>query len=225
MGSSPSTARSAAAFEREVAGLRARRDAAGIARGLAAHSSHAGVAAKGCEALFHLTQSEGAADHMLAIARHGGIEALLAARARHPDVAVVQQDALGALGNLANDADNKVAIARLGGIEAVLAARARHPDHALLQWYALVALNNLEADNAGNGANAKQIIAAGGEAAIKTMMQAPNATADTKKHGQVLLVRLEKVAAEKLAQVAVATPDPTPVNPKPEAPKLVRACM
>ena len=148
---------------------------------------------------------------------------MLAARARHPDDAEVQWYALFSLANLAADNDdNKVAIARLGGIEAVLAARARHPDDARLQWYALVALNNLEADNAGN---AKQIIAAGGEAAIKTMMQAPNATADTKKHGQVLLVRLEKVAAEKLAQVAVATPDPTPVNPKPEAQNsCVHAC-
>ena len=142
-----SSVRSAADFEREVAGLRARRDAAGIARGLAAHSSHAGVAAKGCEALFHLTQSEGAADHMLAIARHGGIEALLAARAHHPDVAVVQQDALGALGNLAKDADNKVAIARHGGIEAVLAARARHPDHAEVQARALATLQNLANDD------------------------------------------------------------------------------
>ena len=58
----------AQAFEAELAGLEARQDVAGIVRGVAAHSSHAGVAEKGCRALRNLAYNR--AERSLKSCRH-----------------------------------------------------------------------------------------------------------------------------------------------------------
>ena len=79
---------------------------------------------------------------------------------------------------------NEMAIAQLGGVQAMLEALAVHPEDAEVQRQAIAVLLNV---GCLNPELQQQIKAVGGEAAIKAAMQAPNASADTRKWGWQLL--------------------------------------
>jgi len=157
-----------------------------LIQGMLEHQGHEHVQAAACEALAGLTASDD--NQRVKVAAEGGIGAIVGAMQRQPS-ANVQAAACQALRNLARNDANEVRIAAEGGVGAIVSAMQHHPTHAKIQETACGALFNLTHNN-DNKAKAKS---AGAEDAVKRAMALQDATADTKKWGQIVLDRLKNV--------------------------------
>ena len=140
-----------------------------------------------CGAVNHLAANAG---NKVLIAKEGGIPLILAALDNHAKHAGVVEQACWAVINLAVNADNKVLIAQAGGIRRLLAALDNHAKHAGVVELACWALNNI---GWSDKTLQKSIKDAGAEKLVRTAVGWSDATANTKKHGQMLLDRLAKL--------------------------------
>ena len=111
-------------------------------------------------------------------------------RTHHAKHAGVVEYACRAVVNLAANADNQVLIAKEGGIPLILAALDNHAKHAGVVEWACRALNNV---GWSDKTVQKSIKDAGAEKLVRTAVGWSDATANTKKWGQMLLDRLAKL--------------------------------
>ena len=174
-----------------VPALAAAKDFAALVALMREHPADPVVARAVCEVFHDLASGNNDANRQ-AIGAAGGAEVVVLALKQHLAVASVAEWASRAAVNLAanNDA-NQAALAAAGGIEALTAVLHEHAANAEVMQYACGALYTI---GASDRALQKRIWEAGAEPVVRAAVNAPDATADTREEGQMLLDKLAEVS-------------------------------
>lgn len=166
-----------------------------ILTAMIAHASeHCGVALKGCNVLWKLSES---ADYIEEIANAGGIGVILSVIRAHANHAGVAENGCSALNNLAVNDFNMVSIADSGGIKAILLAVQEHASNANVVCKGCGVLRNL----ACNAENQLAIAKADGIACILTAISVHEHDARVAYKG---IGALRNLASHCEIQVAIA---------------------
>ena len=172
-----------------VPALAAAKDFAALVALMREHPADPVVARAVCEVFHDLARGSDA--NRQAIGAAGGAEVVVLALKQHLAVASVAEWASHAAVNLAGNDANKAALAAAGGIEALTAVLHEHAANAEVMQYACGALYNI---GWSDRALQKRIWEAGAEPVVRAAVNAPDATADTRREGQRLLDKLAEVS-------------------------------
>lgn len=177
-------------IEGSAPALAAAKDFAALVALMREHPADPVVARAVCEVFHDLASGNNDANRQ-AIGAAGGAEVVVLALKQHLAVASVAEWASRAAVNLAVHDANQAALAAAGGIEALTAVLHEHAANAEVKQYACGALYNI---GWSDRALQKRIREAGAEPVVRAAVNAPDATADTRKQGQRLLDKLAEVS-------------------------------
>jgi hypothetical protein len=165
------------------------RDIEAVAAAMHAHSEHAEVQQRACQALVNLTSGTNQENRTRA-GKAGAVEAVAAAMRAHSGHIEVQQWACQALSNLASgtNQENKIRAGKAGAVEAVAAAMRAHPGHIEVQQWACQALVNLASGT--NQENRTRAGKAGAVEAVAAAMRAHSGHAEVQLRACQALVNL-----------------------------------
>ena len=194
-------------FERSIESLKSQKDIAAIVSGMKLHTTHAGIQEKAGEAVLALMpcvemeewrkvrdEKGDALDSVMAkyaeFAKLGVIEHLIQVLSLHKQMTSAVISTCKIIHCISRNADNRVLIAKEGGIPLILAALDNHAKHAGVVEQACWALYNI---GWSDKTVQKSIKDAGASKLVRAAVARLDATADTKKYGQMLLDKLAQL--------------------------------